>query len=72
MRYYLNLNAQPNGEHEIHKENCYFYYMYTKGYNFELLGMFNDELEALTYAKLKYPTFKIDSCAYCCPSTNRG
>lgn len=71
MIYYLNLNAQPNGEHEIHKEFCNYYYMY-KGYNFELLGTFYNEIDAIKYAKLKHPTFKIDTCAYCCPSTNRG
>ena len=70
--YYLNLNAQSNGEHEVHKENCYYYYMYRAGYNFELLGAFNNEIEAVKYARIKHPTFTIDGCAYCCPAANRG
>ena len=35
INYYLNLNAQSSGEHEVHKESCYYYYMYKSGYNFE-------------------------------------
>jgi len=23
-RYYVNKNAQPNGDHEVHKEDCTF------------------------------------------------
>ena len=46
VNYYLNLNAQSNGDHEVHKESCYYYYMYKSGYNFELLGAFSNELEA--------------------------
>ena len=28
INYYLNLNAHSSGEHEVHKESCYYYYMY--------------------------------------------
>ena len=31
VNYYLNLNAQSNGDHEIHKETCYYYYRYKSG-----------------------------------------
>ena len=41
INYYLNLNAQSNGDHEVHKETCHYYYMYKSGYNFELLGAFS-------------------------------
>ncbi len=70
--YYLNLNAQSNGEHEVHKESCYYYYMYKTGHNFELLGVFNNEIDAVNYAKMKHPTLKVDGCAYCCPAAHRG
>lgn len=72
VNYYLNLNAQSNGDHEVHKESCYYYYMYKSGYNFELLGAFSNELEAVRYARIKYPIFKIDGCAYCCSTALRS
>ena len=72
VNYYLNLNAQSNGDHEVHKETCHYYYMYKSGYNFELLGAFSNELEAVRYARIKHPTFKIDGCAYCCPAAHRS
>ena len=36
-------DAQSNGDHEVHKESCYYYYMYKNGFNFELLGAFSNE-----------------------------
>ena len=68
VNYYLNLNAQSNGDHEIHKGTCYYYYTYKNGYNFELLGAFQRDVDALNYAKRKHPSLKIDGCSYCCPS----
>lgn len=53
VNYYLNLNAQSNGDHEVHKESCYYYYMFKSGYNFELLGSFSNEMEAVRYARMK-------------------
>ena len=64
VNYYLNLNAQSNGDHEVHKESCYYYYMYKSGYNFELLGAFSNELEAVRYARIKHPTFKIEALEF--------
>jgi hypothetical protein len=69
--YYLNKNAQSNGDHEIHKESCYYYYMYRGGFNFEFFGAFATEFEAIRYARSKYPYLKIDGCAYCCPSIHQ-
>lgn len=71
INYYLNLNAQSSGEHEVHKKSCYYYYMYNSGFNFELLGAFSNEIDAVRYARMKHPTFKIDGCAYCCPIAHR-
>ena len=68
IKYYLNLNTQINGDHEIHKESCLYYYMYKSGNNFELLGNFSNDYDALRYAKSVHPNFKIDGCSYCCPS----
>ncbi|MDE6141508.1 MAG: hypothetical protein K2G03_02790 [Bacilli bacterium] len=64
--YYLNLNVQSNGDYEVHKETCHYYYLYKDGNNFVLLGAFYNEIEAVKYAKRKYPNYKIDGCAYCC------
>ena len=71
INYYLYLNAQYNGGHEVHKESCYYYYMYKAGSNFELLGAFSNEIDAVKYAKAKHPSFKIDGCAYCCPRAHK-
>lgn len=40
--------------------------------NLELLGAFSNELEAVRYARIKHPTFKIDGCAYCCSAAHRS
>ena len=72
INYYLNLNAQTNGDHEVHKEICPDYYKYKYGSNFEYLGKFSDEIKAVKFAKLKHPYFKIDGCAHCCPKAHRS
>lgn len=72
INYYLNLNAQRNGDHEVHKESCPSYYNYKSGFNFELLGAFSNELEAVRCAKIKHPSFRIDGCAYCCPNAHKS
>ena len=65
--YYLNLNAQSNGDHEVHKDTCQYYFLYVRGYNFELLGSFYSEIDAVRYARSKHPNLKIDGCKFCCP-----
>ena len=72
VNYYLNLNAQSNGDHEVHKGTCPYYYKNKNGFNFELLAAFNNELEAVKYARIKHPNFKIDGCAYCCPNAHKN
>lgn len=71
INYYLNLNAQSNGEHEIHKESCYYYRTYNNGFNFEFLGAFFTESAAIRFAKKLHPKFKIDGCAYCCKNIHK-
>lgn len=70
--YYLNLNGQPNGDHEVHKESCRYYYEYKKGNNFELLGVFSDVIDALKYAKKKHSMLKIDGCEKCCKKAHKS
>lgn len=70
--YYLNKNAQSNGDHEVHRESCKFYYLYKYGNNFEYIGKFSNEMDAVSYAKsLNYSIAnKIDGCAFCCPKAH--
>lgn len=72
VNYYLNLNAQSNGDHEVHKETCPYYYKYRNGFNFELLGAFWNENDAVRFAKQRHPNFRIDGCAYCCSNAHRS
>jgi len=60
--YYLNRNAQNNGEHEIHKEDCKFIPSLN---NRILLGHYKTDEEALEVARRIFP--KVDGCSHCCP-----
>ena len=72
LNYYLNSNAQSNGDHEVHKETCPYYYNYKIGGNFIYIGTFFNEQEAVKQAKKLYPVYKIDGCAHCCPNAHRS
>jgi hypothetical protein len=61
--YYVNKNAQPNGDHEVHKDGCAWmpepqHKMY--------LGYFSNCHDAVKEAKKTFPT-TADGCHYCCP-----
>lgn len=60
-RYYLNKNAQPTGEHEVHKSTCSFL---PKEENRVYLGLFSNANEAVKEAKSRgYKT--ADGCYFC-------
>ena len=60
-KYYVNDNAQPTGEHEVHKEGCkYLKEIISK----TDLGNHYTCKEAITAAKKKYSN--VDGCYYCC------
>lgn len=64
--YYVNKQAQPNGDHEIHKYEC------THGADFDNqreLGWFSSDRDALNEALKIYP--QSDGCMYCCLSIHR-
>ena len=61
--YYVNKNAQDNGDHEVHKSNCTFMPI---AQHRLFLGYFNNCHNALKEAKKPYPT-TADGCPYCCP-----
>lgn len=56
--YYLNDQAQPTGEHEVHKEGC-AYFPNDRTY----LGYFSSCRDAVTKARAVYPN--VDGCYSC-------
>jgi len=61
--YYVNTNAQPTGEHEVHTEGCSHPPLPNHR---RPLGNFTDCKDAVREAKKHYSN--VDGCAYCCPS----
>ncbi len=60
--YYVNKNAQNNGDHEVHKQGCS---RMPANANREYLGDFSDCHSAVKAAKNKGYT-SADGCYYCC------
>lgn len=65
-RYYINKNAQSNGDHEIHTERCSFGALPKDRID---LGYHENDRSALKAGKAVYPN--ADGCAYCCPSIHK-
>lgn len=59
--YYVNKNAQANGDHEVHTSTCSYL---PDSNNRSYLGIFTTCKEALTEAKKYYS--QVDGCYYCC------
>jgi hypothetical protein len=63
--YYVNNNAQSNGDHEVHVEGCYYLqYIVSKTY----LGLFLNANYAVVKAREYH--LQVNGCAYCCPEAN--
>ncbi|RZL60172.1 MAG: hypothetical protein EOO93_15120 [Pedobacter sp.] len=62
--YRLNLNQQPNGDYEVHKDDCRYY----PSLNYDYLGTFSTCAPAVSEAKRKHPSKKINGCVHCSPS----
>lgn len=62
FNYFLNKNTQPNGDHEVHKEGCYWMPLLE---NRIYLGVFTNGIGAVNYAKNLYPNAQIDGCVHC-------
>lgn len=60
--YYVNDNAQPNGDHEVHKVGCVWL---AKVLSKTYLGDFSNCQDAVKKAKQIYVT--ADGCATCSP-----
>lgn len=58
--YYVNKNAQPNGDHEVHKSGCSYLPSENNRY---FLGVFSTCHGAVREAKKYYP--QSNGCYYC-------
>lgn len=59
--YFVNNNAQSNGDHEVHKENCNYI---PNALNRKYLGLFFNCYDAVIEAKKTFQ--KSNGCKYCC------
>lgn len=59
--YYVNENAQSNGDHEVHTGDCKYL---PEPNNRKYLGIFSDCKSAVTEAKKTYS--KSNGCKTCC------
>ncbi len=60
--YYLNNNAQSNGDHEVHAKGCSFFPTANTSY----IGDYSNCQQAVASAKIKFPTkSRINGCYYC-------
>jgi hypothetical protein len=60
-KYYVNDNAQPNGDHEVHIESCIYY---SRMINKTDLGEHDSCQSAVLVAKKKHR--QVNGCVYCC------
>ena len=67
MRFYVNTQAQPNGDHEVHRETCF---RLPSAGNRLYLGDYTSSESALREARKYYP--KADGCYYCCPEIHHS
>lgn len=58
--YYVNDTAQSNGDHEVHKEGCYWLSLVVRK---TYLGNYNECRPAVTKAKQRYRT--ANGCIHC-------
>lgn len=61
--YYVNKNAQSNGDHEVHKQECTFMPLLE---NRIFLGDFVTCTSAVTQARIHY--HKVNGCYFCAKS----
>lgn len=65
--YYVNDNAQPNGDHEVHREGCYWLGV---AQSTTSLGYHWNCADAVAAAKRKYR--QSNGCAHCAPECHTG
>lgn len=62
MRFYVNRNAQTNGDHEVHRATCSWL---PDAANRIYLGDFSSSQAALVEARKYF--YRVDGCLFCCP-----
>lgn len=67
MRYYVNNNAQTNGDHEVHTETCSYV---PKAENRTYLGEYTSCAPAVAKAKTIHR--KSNGCYYCSRACHTG
>ncbi|MCP4710071.1 MAG: hypothetical protein GY869_15715 [Planctomycetes bacterium] len=67
VKYYVNQQAQANGDHEVHTSDCQYL---THPNNQLYLGSFSHCREAVRAAKNHYP--QSNGCYYCSPECHTG
>ncbi len=65
MRFYVNKNAQNNGDHEVHRATCSWL---PDPDNRHYLGDYSTSQEAIREAKKYYD--QVNGCYYCCPESH--
>ena len=66
MKYYVNKNAQSNGDHEVHREDCSYLPDVS---NRIYLGDYSSCQPAVSKAKEYYRD--VDGCYYCCKACHK-
>jgi hypothetical protein len=62
-QYYVNTNAQTNGDHEVHTDPC----PYPPNVQSRVdLGWHTSCFGAVASAKQRWPNARINGCYYCC------
>ncbi len=61
VMHYINTNAQPNGDHEVHTETCRFLPNHE---NIRPLGNFPHCIAAMEIAKIHER--QVNGCSHCC------
>lgn len=66
MKYYINKNAQPTGEHEVHTSTCSYIPLTL---NRIYLGEFSNCADAVSEARKHYNN--VDGCYHCCHACHK-
>jgi len=66
-KYYVNTNAQDNGDHEVHKDGCEWL---PDEENRKYLGDFENCFNAVQKAREYYPA-TADGCRHCSPECHK-
>ena len=65
--HYINHNQQTNGDHEVHDSECSYLPDVS---NRTYLGYLSSSHEAINIAKIKFPSWSINGCYWCCPESH--